>query len=303
MTLSVLIADPIDKEAQRMLEAAGFEVSAPGEPTPEEIMKIIPDCEVLVVRSRTKVTKEMIDAGKKLKVIARAGVGVDTIDTAAAEQRGIEVINAPGSNSRSVAEHAVGLMFAVARMIPQADSSMKAGKWEKKLFKGSELEGKTLGVLGYGHVGESVAHIAHALGMEVLVWTRTPRTDPPFQFVAALEEVLRRADIITIHLSKSAETARLIADSEFGKMKQGLLLVNTARGGIVEEEALLRALQSGKVGGAGLDVFGNEPTPNRVLITHPRVVATPHIAALTREAQQRAGLQIVEQLIDWVRGQ
>lgn len=297
MSHSILVADPIDKKAQQMLEAAGFSVSAPGEPTSEEIMELIPDFEVLVVRSRTKVTKEMIEEGKKLKVIARAGVGVDTIDTAAAEQRGIKVINAPGSNSRSVAEHAIGLIFALARMIPQADRSMKSGKWEKKLFKGTELDGKTIGVLGYGNVGKSAAQIALVLGMEVLVWTRTPRTDPPFQFIAALEEALRRADIITIHLPKSAETAHFITDSEFEKMKQGVLLVNTARGGIVDEEALLRALQSGKVGGAGLDVFENEPAPNQMLIAHPRVVATPHIAALTHEAQERAGIMIAEQLI------
>ncbi|MFA4873420.1 MAG: hydroxyacid dehydrogenase [Patescibacteria group bacterium] len=296
---SILIADPIDKEAQQMLEAAGFEVSAPGEPTPEEIVKLIPDVEVLVVRSRTKVTKEMIDAGKKLKVIARAGVGVDTIDTVAAEQRGIKVINAPGSNSRSVAEHAIGLMFAVARTIPQADSSMKAGKWEKKLFKGTELEGKTLGVLGYGRVGKSVAQIAHALGMEVLAWTRTSRTDPQIQFTVALEEVLRRADIITIHLPKSEETAHLISTRELEHMKEGVFIINTARGGIVDEEALLHALQSGKVRGAGLDVFENEPAPSQALIAHSRVVATPHIAALTHEAQERAGIMIAEQLIEW----
>ncbi|MEW6610848.1 MAG: hydroxyacid dehydrogenase [Patescibacteria group bacterium] len=296
---SVLIADPIDKKAQQMLENAGFQVTAPGEPSTDEIMKLIPDYEVVVVRSRTKVSKEMIAAGMKLKVIARAGVGVDTIDTTAAEGRGIKVINAPGSNSRSVAEHAIGLMFAVARRITQADMSMKMGKWKKTIFKGMELQGKILGILGFGHVGEQVAVLGRALGMEVLVWTRTPRAGTPYTFLPTLEELLSRADIISIHLPKDTETTHRIAELEFGRMKQGVIIINTARGGIVDEEALIRALHSGQVGGAGLDVFENEPNPNQALIAHPKVVATPHIAALTREAQERVGMEVVRQVIEW----
>ncbi len=299
MVKKILFADPIDKEAQQMFEAAGFEVSAPGEPTPEEIINLIPEYEVLVVRSRTKVTKEIIDAGTTLKVIARAGVGVDTIDTAAAEQRGIKVMNAPGSNSRSVAEHAIGLMFALARLTAQADASMKAGKWEKKLFKGVELQGKTLGILGFGNVGKIVAELTAGIGMHVVVWSHTPALRTPYKFVESLNELLPQVDIVTIHLPKSAETAHLISTREFEHMKEGAFIINTARGGIVDEEALLHALQSGRVGGAGLDVFENEPAPNQMLIAHPRVVATPHIAALTREAQARAGKEVARQIIVW----
>jgi len=299
MSYSVLIADPIDKQAQQMLIDAGFEVTAPGEPTPEEIIKLIPDFDVLVVRSRTKVTSAMIDAGKKLKVIGRAGVGVDTIDIAEAKARGIKVFNAPGSNSRSVAEHAIGLMFALARMIPAADASMKAGKWEKKLFKGIELEWKTLGVLGYGNVGRVVAGLAAGLGMKVLIWSRTMPSSISCEWMADIQELFSRADFISVHLPRTAETEYLVRKDLLGAMKKTAFLVNTARGGIVHEKDLLDALNSGILAGAGLDVFEGEPAPMPALVGHPRVIATPHIAALTKEAQQRAGVMIAEQIIQW----
>lgn len=302
MASSVLIADPIDKKAQRMLVEAGIEVTAPGEPAPEEIMKLIPDFDVLVVRSRTKVTKEMIAAGTKLKVIGRAGVGVDTIDIAAAEQKGIKVINAPGSNSRSVAEHAIGLMFALARMIPKADASMKAGKWEKKAFKGIELEGKTVAVLGYGHVGKIVADIAAGVGMKVIVWSRPQDRTGKYPFYEKLAEALAQADFATVHVPKIPETENLLHREVFECMKEGVYIVNTARGGIVHEKDLLEALDSGKVAGAALDVFEHEPNPLPALVTHPHVIATPHIAAATKEAQARAGVMMAEQIITWAHG-
>jgi D-3-phosphoglycerate dehydrogenase len=241
----------------------------------------------------------MIAAGKKLKVIGRAGVGVDTIDVVAAEQKGIKVVNAPGSNSRSVAEHAIGLMFALARMIPRADASMKAKKWEKKLFKGIELEGKTLVVLGYGNVGKIVADLAASIGMKVVVWSRSHDKTDKYPFYEKLSEVLAQAVFVTVHVPKMPETENLLNRKVFEGMKEGAFIVNTARGGIVNETDLLEALESGKVAGAALDVFENEPTPLPALVMHPRVIATPHIAAATKEAQARAGVMVVEKIIEW----
>lgn len=302
MSYSILVADPIDQKAQQMLVDAGFDVTAPGEPTMEEVTKLIPGFDVLVVRSRTKVNAKMIAAGKMLKVIGRAGVGVDTIDVATAEQRGIKVVNAPGSNSRSVAEHAIGLMFALARMIPQADASMKAGKWEKKQFKGIELEGKMLAVLGYGNVGRIVSNLAAGIGMKVIVWSRPVDKTDQYPFYEQLGEALVRADFVTVHVPKLTETENLLHRRVLVGMKEGVFLVNTARGGIVHEADLLDALNTGRVAGAALDVFENEPTPLPALITHPRVIVTPHVAALTKEAQQRAGVMMAEQIIQWVQG-
>ncbi len=301
MSYSVLIADPIDKKAQQMLVAAGFNVTASGEPTPEEVMKLLPEFDVLIVRSRTKVTKEMIAVGKNLKVIGRAGVGVDTIDMAEAEKKGIKVINAPGSNSRSVAEHTIGLMFALARQIAQADASMKRGLWEKKLYKGIELEGKTLGIIGFGHVGKIVAQLAQAIGMKVAIWSRSCSSSSNNEYTVNddLHELLAHADFISVHVPKTKETEYLINAQAFEAMKDGVYLVHTARGGIVHEQDLLHALESGKVAGAALDVFEHEPTPDPSLVSHANVIATPHIAANTQEAQQRAGVMVAEQIIHW----
>ena len=303
MSYSILIADQIDKKAQQMLVAAGFNVTAPEEPTPEEVVALLPKFDVLVVRSRTKVTKEMIAVGKSLKVIGRAGVGVDTIDAAEAERRGVKVINAPGSNSRSVAEHTIGLMFALARMVPQADASMKRGKWEKKLFKGIELEGKTLGIIGFGHVGKIVAQMAQVIGMKIVIWSRSSSSSSNNEYTVNddLYELLAHADFISVHVPKTKETEYLINAQAFEAMKDGVYLVNTARGGIVNEQDLLHALESGKVAGAALDVFEHEPTPDPFLIAHSKVIATPHIAAHTREAQQHAGVMIAEQIIEWAQ--
>jgi len=304
MSLTILIADPIDNKAQQMLVDAGFDVTAPGEPTQDEIIKLIPEYEVLMVRSRTKVTKEMIEAGVKLKVIGRAGVGMDTIDVAAADARGIQVMNAPGSNSRSVAEHAIGLMFALARMIPQANASMKAGQWEKKSFKGFELAGKTLGILGFGNVGRIVAEMARGIGMQVCVWSApTPSSSSNNEYMICpdLHALLARADFVSIHVPKVNETEGLISRDAFAAMREGAYLINTARGGIVDEDALVAALEHGTLAGAALDVYDHEPVPDQILVKHPRVIATPHIAASTKEAQIRAGVMVVEKIIEWAR--
>jgi len=271
----------------------------------EDLKKAVSKYDALIVRSRTKVTREIIDAGRRLKVIGRAGVGVDNIDVKAAEERGILVLNTPEAPAEAVAELTMGLMISLARQIPLADQAMKEGKWLKRELEGWQLKGKTLGIIGLGNVGERVARIAKALGMRLLITKRTP-PDPALlkelgaEFVP-LRELLQRSDVITIHVPLTSQTHHMIGPGEFQSMKEGAFLINTSRGAIVDEKALLAALRSGRLGGAALDVYETEPPTDLALVRFPNVVATPHIGAQTVEAQKNAAIMIAEKLINQLK--
>jgi D-3-phosphoglycerate dehydrogenase len=288
-TMRVLISDKTDPIcAQTLKSFAGVEVEERGGMSPEQLLQEIPGFEALVVRSATKVTAQVIAAGEKLKAVGRAGAGVDNIDIPAATEKGILVMNTPGGNANAVAELAVGLMFALARKLPTTADGMKGQRWEKKGYKGGELAGKTLGLLGIGQVGARVARKAAALDMKVLTCDPLVTPEKARGFGAELcelEKLLGQCDYISLHLPKNEQTAGMINADAFAKMKPGVFLINCARGGIVVEADLLQALEAGRVAGAGIDVYENEPPTNWSLIKHPAVIATPHIGAATAEAQ------------------
>lgn len=291
----ILVADPLNPEAFEALKSApGFEVTLKTGMDEEELIKTIPDFQAVVVRSATKVTKNAIDAASNLEIIVRAGIGLDNIDVAAAEEKGIQVANTPAATSISVAEHTFGLMIATVRNHGQANLSMKQHKWEKKALSGTELYEKTLGIIGMGRIGQEVAKRALAFGMKIIAYDIVEvQTGLDVQQVS-WEELLSQADMITLHLPLTEETKHLISDKEFEKMKEGVILINASRGGTVDEPALLRALESGKVRAAALDVFEKEPPVDFSLIDHPNVIATPHIGAAAKEGQKRAGMEVVE---------
>ena len=288
----ILIADSLDQEAVDQLKATpGLEVEVKTGLKEEELVKVIPDFDVVVVRSATKITRPVIEAGKNLKLIIRAGIGLDNIDVAAAKEKGIEVANTPAATSISVAEHTLGLMLGAVRHHGPANLSMKQHKWEKKAFTGTELYGKTLGIIGFGRIGREVAKRALAFGMNILAYDVVEiKTDLPVKQVP-LEELLKQADIITLHVPKTPRP--ILGEAEFALMKEGVVIVNVARGGVVDEKALLQALNSGKVKAAALDVFEKEPPEDFTLIDHPKVTATPHLGASAEEGQKRAGLEVV----------
>ncbi len=288
----ILIADHLDKEAVAELQKVpGFEVTEKVGLSEAELVQIIPEYEVVVVRSATRITRPVIEAGKNLKLIIRAGIGLDNIDVAAAREKGIEVANTPAATSISVAEHTLGLMIGAVRHHGPANLSMKQHKWEKKAFMGTELYGKTLGIIGFGRIGKEVAKRALAFGMEIIAYDVIPiSTDLPVKQVS-LDELLQKADIITLHVPKTPKP--LLGEEEFSKMKDGVVIVNVARGGVVDEKALLKALNSGKVKAAALDVFEKEPPEDFSLIDHPKVTATPHLGASAEEGQKRAGMEVV----------
>lgn len=298
--MRVLVCDPVAKSAVEKMRRAGLEVDEKAGMTPEELVAVVGAYDAMVVRSATKVKKNIIDAAKNLKVVVRGGVGVDNIDVDAARAAGVEVKNTPAASSASVAELAIGLMFACARKIPQATASMKAHKWEKKLFEGTELNGKTLGVVGIGRIGREVAKRALALGMNVVAYDAMI-SDPGMAGVrmVSLEELLRQADYVTLHIPASG--APIIGREQFAIMKAGVKVINASRGGVVCEQALLEALNSGAVSAAALDVFEKEPTENWALLDHPNVILTPHVGASTVEAQDRIGDEVADILIDWAK--
>ncbi len=295
--MKIIITDPIAPEGVQMLREAGFTVDEKPGLTPAELLQVIPEYDAIIVRSATKVTAEVIAAGKNLKVIGRAGVGLDNVDKKAADARGIKVVNTPEATSISVAELALGMMFACARSIPQATASLRAGKWEKKAFHGIELYGKTLGIIGSGRIGTELAKRALALGMKVLVYD-LPGVKPAYGESVALDELLARADFISLHIPKTPETYHILNRDAFAKMKKGVVIVNCARGGVIDEAALFDALQSGLVAAAALDVFEKEPLDDFRLFSLPQVIGTPHIGAQTKEGQRRAGVQIAEKVRD-----
>lgn len=295
--LRILATDGIDKSARDELELMGHEVTEQYF-EPEELKKALADYDVVVVRSATKVKAPIIDAAAdagRLKMIIRAGVGVDNIDVDYAEAKGIKVRNTPNSSSASVAELALAHMFSLARFVGISNVTMREGKWNKKNYTGVELAGKTLGLVGFGRISIELAKKASALGMKVLYTNRRgPREDFPEYGYSTLEELLRESDFVSIHTPSLEGGKALIGLDELKLMKTTAYLINCARGGIVDEEALLKALESGDLAGAGIDVFVEEPTKNLDLINHPRVSSTPHIGGSTAEAQERIGGEIVE---------
>ncbi len=302
----VLVTDPISDVAIQRLIKEGYDVTTK-ELSPEDLLRSIKEYDVLVVRSRTKVTKEVIDAGARLKIIARAGVGLDNIDVNAAETKNISVINAPEAPSVSVAELVFGLMLSVARSISLADSSLKNGKWIKQSLTGSELRNKTLGIVGFGRIGREVAKRAISFDMKVLAFDTLPQslTDAKELGVEAVgtnrmafEKLIKNSDFVTIHVPSLPETHHMFAQKEFALMKQGAVLINAARGGIIDENSLLKALENGKIRGAGLDVYEEEPPKNIALIRLSTVVCTPHIGAQTTEAQESAGNIVVGKIVE-----
>jgi D-3-phosphoglycerate dehydrogenase len=300
--MRILVCDPIHEEGIEKLKQAGFEVDVNPTITPEQLTKIVSNYDVLIVRSRTKVTKEIIEAGRRLRVIGRAGAGLDNIDLETAKQRGITVLSTPEALTEAVAELTIGLIISLARSIPLADRTLKEGKWIKKKLVGWQLEGKTLGTIGLGKIGERVARMAKALGMKILIREIIPLSPELLKEleteVVPLKELLQRSDVITLHVPLTSQTYHMIGAKEFQLMKNGAFLVNTSRGAIVDEKPLLIALKSGKIGGAALDVYEVEPPRDLELIKLPNVVCTAHIGAQTKEAQNAAASMIAEKIIN-----
>jgi D-3-phosphoglycerate dehydrogenase len=291
----ILVCDPLNPEAFEKLKSnPNFEVTLKSGMDEAELIKTVPGFQAAVVRSATKMTKPVIDAASNLELIVRAGIGLDNIDVQAAEERGIEVANTPAATTISVAEHTFGLMLAAVRNHGPANLSLKAHKWEKKLFIGTEVYGKTLGLIGMGRIGLEVARRALAFGMKVIGCDIISiQTDLEISQVP-LDKLLVQADIISLHLPCTEKTKYMISDQEFQKMKDGVVVVNASRGGIVDEAALLKALESGKVRAAAIDVFEKEPPEDFSLVDHPNVTATPHIGAAAKEGQKRAGMEVVK---------
>jgi len=299
----VLIADALSPRAVEIFRERGVEVDMKVGLAPDALKRIVGDYDGLAVRSATKVTRPLLDAAKCLKVIGRAGIGVDNIDVPAATHRGIVVMNTPYGNSITTAEHAIALLFALAREIPAADQSTQAGKWEKARFMGVELFGKTLGVVGCGNIGSIVAD--RALGLKMKVIAYDPYLSPERAVTLGVEkvelsELLARSDFITLHTPLTDATRNLIDAKALAKTKKGVRIVNCARGGLIVEQDLKAALESGQVAGAALDVFPVEPAKENILFGHPHVVATPHLGAATTEAQENVALQIAEQMSDFL---
>ncbi len=300
--MKVLVCDPIHEVGIERLEQAGFEVDIKPSISGEGLRNAVSNYDVLIVRSRTKVTKEIVEAGKRLRVIGRSGAGLDDIDVEATEKKGVKVLNTPEAPAEAVAELTIGLMLSLARNIPLADRSMKERKWTKKNLIGWELRGKTLGTIGLGNIGEKVARLAKAFGMKILITKRTPPAPVLLKELEAefvpLQELVQRSDIVTINVPHTPQTHHMIGEKEIQLMKEGAFLINTSRGAIVDEKALLKALKSGKLGGAALDVYEVEPPSDWAMMQLPNVVCTPHIGAQTEEAQKIASQLIAEKIIN-----
>lgn len=295
--MKILISDSLSDEGIKILkEVKEFEVDIKTELKPDELKEIIKNYEALIVRSATKVTKEVINAADKLKVIGRAGVGLDNVDLEAATSKGIIVMNAPGGNTISTAEHTMSMILALSRNIPLANSSLKAGEWKRSKFIGVEVYGKTLGVVGLGRIGTEVSKRAISFGMKIAAYDPFLSKEAAKQLgieLVELEDLFKRSDYITVHTPLTDETRHLISDKEIALMKDSVRLVNCARGGIIDEEALLRGLDSGKVAGAALDVFEKEPPDfSSPLLKHKNIVITPHLGASTEEAQVNVAIEV-----------
>lgn len=300
----VLACDKVSEAGLALLREVA-EVVEGGSPGEEELIAALNGCDALIVRSATKVTARVFEHASDLKVVARAGVGVDNIDVAAATRHGVLVVNSPAGNILAAAEHTVAMMLAAARNIPQADASMKAGQFERKRFVGRQVAGKTLSIIGLGKIGAEVARRARALGMNLVVFDPYAPAELAQSLGAELVDLpaaLAAADFLTVHTPLTEETRGLIGAAELAQMKPGSVVINCARGGIIDESALLEALKSGRIGGAALDVFEGEPEPNRELVALPNVIATPHLGASTSEAQEAVAVDAAEQIRDVLEG-
>ena len=302
--MKILVADDLPASALDLLRAEGWEIDARTGRAPEQLAHDIADADALVVRSATKVTPAIINAAPSLRVIARAGTGVDNVDVPAASAKGIVVMNAPGANSVSVAELAMGFVLALARHVPAADSTMKQGKWEKKKFLGEEVRDKVLGLVGLGRIGQEVARRAAAFGMRIIAHdpfiSEQIAADLDVELMS-LDAVFERADYVSLHMPSTPQTRRMVNAERLARAKKGIRIINTARGDLIDERALADALESGQVAGAGLDVFDTEPTVDHHLQKMPQVVATPHIAASTREGQELVGVETATALRDFLK--
>jgi len=301
----VLITDGLSDKGMAILSSIAQVDNRP-DISAEELLQVVKDYDAMVVRGRTKVTAAVFDAAQKLKVVGRAGVGVDNIDLSAARAHQVTVVNSPKATSMAVAELALGMMFALARSLPRADSSIKQGQWLKKQLEGIELSGKTLGIVGMGNIGTAIAQRAAPLGMKVIGYDSLV---PPEEISkrgaepVSLAELYAQSDFITFHLPLTPESKGMVNGQSFAMMKPGVRIVDAARGGIIDETALLAALEQGQVAGAALDVFASEPPGLTALVAHPNVVATPHIGAQTAEAQERAAEDIATEVQAALQGQ
>src|SRR5688572_9514199 len=303
MTARVLISDPMDPKAAAIFRERGIEVDEKPGLAADELKAIIGDYDGLAIRSATKVTAALLDAAGKLKVVGRAGIGVDNVDIPAATARGVVVMNTPFGNSITTAEHAIALMFALARQLPQADASTQAGKWEKNRFMGVELTAKTLGLIGAGNIGSIVASRAIGLKMKVVAYDPFLTSERALELgieKVELDELLRRADFITLHTPLTDQTRNILSRDNLGRTKPGVRIINCARGGLVDEAALKELLDSGHVAGAALDDFENEPATASPLFGTPGFISTPHLGASTSEAQVNVAIQVAEQMSDFL---
>ena len=299
----VLISDSMSSKAADIFRERGIDVTVSPKMSPDELKGVIGEYHGLAIRSSTKATADLMEVAPNLKVIGRAGIGVDNVDVPHATKQGVIVMNTPFGNAITTAEHALAMMFAVARQIPAASASTHDGKWEKSKFMGAEITGKTLGLIGAGNIGSIVAARAHGLRMRVIAFDpflSAERAERLGMEKVELNDLLARADFITMHVPKTKDTANMLDAEAIGRMKKGAFLINCARGGLVDEAALRVALDDGRVGGAAFDVFAEEPAKENPLFGHPNVVVTPHLGAATTEAQEKVALQVAEQMSDYL---
>lgn len=301
--MKVLVCDNISPKGIDILKNAGLQVDVKIGLSPDELKVVVKDYHALVIRSATKVTAEIINNAQNLKVIGRAGSGLDNVDRVAASKQGIVVMNTPGGNTITTAEHTIAMLFSAARKIPQANASMAEGKWEKKRFMGVELYNKIIGILGLGRIGSEVAKRCQGMGMNVIAFDPFISDEKVEEMgieKVELDQLYKRADFITIHTPLTSETKNIINKKTISAMKDGVFIINCARGGIINEKDLLDALNSGKVGGAALDVFEKEPPENNPLVGHEKVICTPHVGASTKEAQENVAIAVAEQIRDYL---
>ncbi len=301
----ILVTDGLHDSGLNILERES-KLIVKNDISPDDLLREIADYDAIIIRSRTKLNSRLLEGAAKLKVIGRAGVGIDNIDIKTAKEKGITVVNAAGSTTTAVAELTLGLIFALARQIPRADASMKNGEWLKKEMMGMELYGKNLGIIGFGRVGSAVGQMAAAVGMRIIACCdfNIPET---IRIIGGelmmMEDIIEKADFIAVHTPLTEKTRGMINKDTIASMKDGVYLISTARGGIIDESALLEGLNTGKIAGAALDVFENEPPTNIELIKHPHLIATPHIAGQTAEAQKRASSDIAREVLAALKGE
>ncbi|XP_033639770.1 D-3-phosphoglycerate dehydrogenase-like [Asterias rubens] len=301
----VLVLDNVASCCAQVLQDNGIQADSVAKLSKEELLAKIQNYDGVIVRSATKITSDVLDVAKNLKIIGRAGTGVDNIDVTAASRHGVIVMNTPAGNTLSAAEHTCAMMCAMSRYLPQGHMSLKQGRWDRKLFMGSELHGKTLAIIGLGKIGKEVATRMQSFGMTTIGYDPIIPASEAAEFNVEwmeLEQMWPKADYITVHTPLIPQTRGLIGEKSFPQCKTGVRVINVARGGIIDEEALLKALESGQCGGAALDVFEQEPPTNLALVQHPKVVVTPHLGASTEEAQLRVAMEIAEQFVDAVNG-